>query len=158
MSNTTTFVDAFGNTEDGYGFRRSNGGTNLTYFPSIKFINLKLDFQHCLKAHLNPNTTLLILTTTTCDIEMKTICVKQQYTPSACNRTTPLNQFDILFDPVLKYKLKVSKEKLFNNFQNMFQRLNRTAAFKGFFTNLWYSSLPCVDVNGTVSFRDLDRR
>ena len=45
LLNATIYVDAFGNPEMVMGLEASNGGvTNLTYFPSLKLVNLQLEF------------------------------------------------------------------------------------------------------------------
>ena len=154
QSSISFYIDAFGTPEDGYGFRGSTEAANLSNFPSLKLTNLQQDYQFCLKGIFNLNSTVLQLISTVCDFKVEsTICRKQQNDVSPCNQTSnkPVSYLDFIFDPPINQKLAFSRNILFANFQKMFARLDQTASFKGIFTNLWYSSLPCYDVNGITS-------
>ena len=41
-----------------------------------------------------------------------------------------------------------------DSYKDIFNKINKTAAFKASFSMLWYSSLPCYDVNGITSAYD----
>jgi amiloride-sensitive sodium channel len=85
-----------------------------------------------------------------CDIESGTICRKQQNFVPNCNPYAQ-SQLSVLFNPVLYSQIKVNANLLKDSFQSIFNRINRTSAFEGIFSLLWYSALPCFDVNGITS-------
>ena len=39
-------------------------------------------------------------------------------------------------------------------FKSMFQRINQSQAYKGFFSSMWYSNMPCFDIKGVTAERD----
>ena len=69
-----------------------------------------------------------------------------------CNVTKNVN--DLLapiIDPVEHYKFKVISNILKKQYEDLFNTINKTAAYEGLFSMLWYSNLPCFDVNGITS-------
>ena len=154
--NSSIYVSAFGTPEDGYGFRGSVEKVNAFLFPALNITNTRQMYHFCLKATPGTNSSILNLHSTTCSSRLETlICRREQNDVSVCNQTvsrpTPL---DALFNTTTKLKLALDNDKLFKSFKNMFARLNYTAAYRGLFLNLWYSSLPCFDINGITSFQD----
>ena len=84
---------------------------------------------------------------------------------SDCNGTTYIgagsdpeskdnNTLDLIFNPNRTYDNgnSVSLLKTFN--KNLFKRLNQTVAYPTLFKMLWYSTLPCFDVNEITSDED----
>ena len=67
------------------------------------------------------------------------------------NSKTNNTFFEFLLDPTIK-KIHNSGAKVpIEKFKNIFARLNKTASVSGFFSLLWYSTLPCFDLRGITS-------
>ncbi len=109
-----------------------------------------VDYNFCLKGSLFPNSTKLTLQSTPCDIESGTICRKPQNALSNCYQYLQ-SQLSVLFNPVLNNQLKNNANLKKAKYKSVFDRINKTSGFEGIFSLLWYSGLPCFDVNGITS-------
>ena len=58
---------------------------------------------------------------------------------------------DKKFDATENFLYKRTNVGLADTFKSMFKRLDRRAAHSALFSVLWYSSLPCFDLNGVTS-------
>jgi amiloride-sensitive sodium channel len=66
-------------------------------------------------------------------------------------KITPL---ELLLDPNLQSIKKQATTIMKKNFKDMFHSLNQTTSYKGMFSSLWYSSLPCFDTKDMTSDKD----
>jgi hypothetical protein len=81
---------------------------------------------------------------------------------SDCNGTTYIgsalnadnNTLDLILNPEKKNDSSIFVNMLKTLNKNLFKRLNQTTAYKTLFKILWYSTLPCFDVNGITSRSD----
>jgi len=84
---------------------------------------------------------------------------------SDCNGTTYVgagsnseimdnNTLDLILNPQRRKENSMYVSLLKSLNKDLFKRLNQTAAYKTLFKMLWYSTLPCFDVNGLTSTRD----
>ena len=62
--------------------------------------------------------------------------------------------FEFLLDPAIKGVHNAAAKIPINKFKSIYARLNKTVAFPGIFSILWYSTLPCFDVKGVTSSKD----
>jgi len=79
----------------------------------------------------------------------------QQNPVSSCGVTgLPKSQLESLFDSSTKTRVNLMQTTLEGSYKEMFKRLKKTASFNASFSLLWYSSMPCFDVNGITSAYD----
>jgi len=79
----------------------------------------------------------------------------------ACNATSSSSQapqssnlLDYIFDPKLKTQSIINSQFMTKDIRNLFKRLNQTASYKSLFSMMWYSTLPCFDVQSVTSSVD----
>jgi len=65
--------------------------------------------------------------------------------------------FEYLLDPIIKDAHNAAAKIPIDKFKSIYARLNKTVAFPGVFSILWYSTLPCFDVEGVTSSKDGDK-
>ncbi len=155
-SKKTFFINAFGNPDDGYSFQESAFITNMSNFQSITLVNQHFENQFCLKANADKNLSVLTVQSTVCYAKIGAICRKGPKTLPNCSETSlkPKTILDIMSDQVLTNQLNLASKYLETNYRRMFQRINKTSGFEGMFSILWYSGLPCFDINGVTSTKD----
>jgi len=64
---------------------------------------------------------------------------------------------DLILNPSLfpEQKKGISAKKKY--FKKMFDRLDQSLAYPGFFSSMWYSTLPCFDVKGVTAEKEGSR-
>ena len=129
--------------------------TNDT-FPSLN-TTVDENGQGCVVASVMKNQ--LLLRPVNCSLAYSAVCKAVKNT--ACNATTstpdeasshPL--LDYIFDPGLRAKSAMSSQSMTKDIRSLFKRLNQTAAYKSLFSMMWYSTLPCFDVQNVTSDKD----
>jgi len=124
-------------------------------FPGINFIPDKNDLTNfqCVTAEVDYNSNQLNMFVTDCFEAHAIICRKIQFVKPNCSqslRFTNQSGIDIMLDPNLKW---ISQESvLYKKYTilDMFQRLDKKAAYDSLFSTLWYSSIPCFEVSNTT--------
>ena len=148
----TFFVNAFGTPEDGFTFQGSSQLLNVSNFKNLKLINHHLDNHFCLKAQYLNNSNILELQTTACNVTITNVCQKMANINLGCNVSRNVaDQLAVALDPIETYKLKIISNVIGKQTEEMFNKINKTAAYEGLFSMFWYSNLPCFDVNGITS-------
>ena len=145
------WIGAFGNPQDGYAYRGSSEVVNVSSIRSITFTNFGVQYQFCLKGNYNYNANYssVKMTTSVCNSSLAVICQKSANTIS--NSTGSVNILSIKMDPLQKKYVQDVTDNMIQDFKALFRRLNKTSSYKNFFSMLWYSSLPCFDLNGVTS-------
>ena len=153
-SNNFFFLSAYGNSKDEFKFLDSEeliDVTNKYQTLMIKSSNGLYDFCLRGKVATSENKKKLELFPTNCNMTSGIICRLEMYEPPVCGSNQSTDPLTLLLDPALN---KVKDDLVLpykNQFLDMFERLNKTAAFDLLFRMLWYSNLPCSDVNGVTS-------
>ena len=93
-----------------------------------------------------------------CVTDFAVICRKFLPTPNFCDQTSnasrPSNLLDLLLDPKKKLAFKKAVAQKKADFKEIFDRLDLKSSFPSMFSILWYSTLPCFDVQNVTSDRD----
>ena len=146
QENISFYLNAFGNPDDGYSFQEPNTSSELlaTNSSFLKLINHQLDYHFCLLANFTQNNSYFELHSTLCKNKLNVVCRKPKNRKIRCQNT--LNQLD-LADPFYAGKIYNEMEEM----KNRFKGLNLTTSFDAHFSMMWYSSLPCFDINGVTS-------
>ena len=97
------------------------------------------------------NTTILELYPTSCFITAGNVCQKQQNDNNWSSCTQAKSILGLLLDPSVSNKLKVTENQRIVSAKESLSSLNTTSSLEGAFKFLWYTSLPCFDVNGITS-------
>ena len=58
---------------------------------------------------------------------------------------------ELLLNPQLRHEQKKAIGAKRKYFKDMFDRINQSKAYQGFFSSMWYSAMPCFDVKGVTS-------
>jgi hypothetical protein len=155
-SNNSFFINAFGNPDDGYNFRGSVDVTNMSIFQSLNLENQHIVNQFCLKAIVSSNSTSLLLQSSVCYDQIGAICQKRANKLPSCDKTSTKTKgiIDTFSDPILVNQFNEAAKYLKNKFKSIFEKENKTTGFKGTFSLLWSSGLPCFDLNGITSLQD----
>ena len=145
------WINAFGNPQDGYTFRGSAEEVNESNFRSLTFTNPRVQYEFCLKGNYNYSSKypLVTIRTSICNWNLTALCQKSANTFSNC--TSSNNILSLKLDPAQKKNVQVVTSVMAQKYKDLFNRLNRTLAYKKVFSMLWYSSLPCFDLNGVTS-------
>ena len=146
QENISFYLNAFGNPDDGYSFQEPNTSSELlaTNSSFLKLINHQLDYHFCLLANFTQNNSYFELHSTLCKNKLNVVCRKPKNVKIRCQNT--LNQLD-LADPFYAGKINNEMEEM----KKRFKGLNLTTSFDAHFSMMWYSSLPCFDINGVTS-------
>ena len=133
--------------------------TNDT-FPSLNTTDDD-NGQRCVVASVATNQ--LLLRPANCSEAFPVVCkaVKNMAcdpTSSPAQEDIPQpNLLDIIFDPSQRSQNAKSSDAMRKDIKNLFKRLNQTAAYKSLFSMMWYSTLPCFDVQNVTSEKDGDK-
>ena len=148
------WINACGNPQDGYTFRGSAEEVNESNFRSLTFTNPRVQYEFCLKGNYNYSSKypLVTIRTSICNWNLTALCQKSANTFSNC--TSSINILSLKLDPAHKKNVQVVTSVMAQKYKDLFNRLNRTLAYKKVFSMLWYSSLPCFDLNGVTSSSD----
>jgi hypothetical protein len=96
-----------------------------------------------------------------CDCSQKHIYICQRrivVKPNCSESYGILNStLDILWDPRFQNYRKESLIGMRNKFMDKMLRLDTTRAYEAIFQNLWYSSIPCFDIEGVTAKRNGER-
>ena len=154
ISSTDLWINAYGTPQDGFKFRGSQQLVSTTNFKLLKLTNTLQDYNFCLKGTSYPigNITVLNMVTTICNQNFMTVCRKKSLNFQECSSNT--NQTSVIYkevDETLNFLTKLFVQNLTTNYKLMFHRINMTASYKSLFSMLWYSKLPCFDLNGVTS-------
>lgn len=61
---------------------------------------------------------------------------------------------ELLLNPQLRHEQKKAVGAKRKYFKDMFDRINQSKAYQGFFSSMWYSAMPCFDVKGLTAEKD----
>jgi hypothetical protein len=146
------WINAFGTPEDGYKYQASFQAVNITGFSFLRLVDNGNDASFCLKGSHAAGDPLIELTTSTCHLNLTAVCRKQPTAVLNCSALSPTaNIFDAMLNPAEKLKLDFAKEVFTNLAKSVILRIDLQASYKNIFSFLWYSSLPCFDLNGITS-------
>jgi hypothetical protein len=144
------FLSAFGNNEDGYKFEGSNLVIDSnTTFPSLDLKTGSGIFDNCLIARLVTvnNSSKLTLIPSNCSIVSGVICKQKPFQCDASAANYTHWALKLQMDPNLSTKRDQLTQPKQNVIKRLFQRLNKTHAYKTLFQMMWYSNPPCSGVN-----------
>ena len=115
------------------------------------------DYNFCLKGKYTQigNITTLNMITTICNVSILAVCRKKSFNPQACNsQNVQTNLMNKKFDSTLNFMTKMDVRNLTITLKSMFDKVDKTSSYESLFSMLWYSTLPCFDLNGVTSETD----
>ncbi len=115
-----------------------------------------MDFSHgCLAGNLTTTSEYITVFPVKCDTKIANsyICTSEFL---ECHKK-PIEEMDLLFDPVFENDLNNSVIIETNQVVKMLNSLNGTKSFKNIFRTLWYTGLPCFDLNNVTANKKSDR-
>jgi Amiloride-sensitive sodium channel len=109
-------------------------------------------FQSCWSAFFEAQLNTFKMEPVTCDKELATICYKFLQTCDS-NKTEVLQQLDVVLNPSRAVEFRRDVLYMQTQIRDIFTKINFSASYESWMTNLWQSSLPCFDtVNITASY------
>ena len=91
-----------------------------------------------------------------CSLCVLKFCVYNFLVKGNKQKSCPLNVGEI--DYCTAYNAEIEKNYKVNDayYKDLFKRLDLSAAFTAYFSSLWYSTLPCYDIQGMSAQKNGD--
>jgi len=120
--------------------------------------NINATKKECYIIQFNATSNKFVGNEAMCTKRYAILCESYPEDEPQCDATTrkkrnsdSLDKLENIFDPTKKREFDKQANSARKEYQESFSKLNMSAAYENMFELLWYTQLPCFDVNGLTS-------